>query len=793
MPPTTRTLRAPRRLPAGLACALALLAALACSRGRSAPEPAEGHYQRLELSRASAAPATPEREVLRVDGAGDASRWNADAPHWAVEPLGEGEGRALRLFGGERHELRLQGPFEGDDANLLEVDVVAHRDLTLRAALLRDGAVALPASDFAFVRVGEARRCSLDLRDPKRRAGHFDELVLYANAHGEGPDLDWSFVAARLVERPAASWLPRVGTPGLDEDDAGLVEIEGDARRGIGLAAGHPLAARARVPARGKLAFAYGWPRHMGARGGTATLAVTVDAGQGSTPVERFELGSGFERAPRWREASIPLERWAGREVTIAFSLEAPGDPEAACGLAEACVVAPGKAATVLLVTSDTHRGDHLGSAGRGVVIETPVLDALASEGVVFRDCFASSDVTIPSHVALMTGLHPRDTGVIDNQTPLAERAVTLAERFREAGYATWAVVSARHLEPSWSGLGQGFDRVAWPSEREAEGSEALARLEGWLPASDGRPLFVWMHLFDAHRPYEPPERYERRYYPADRDPLDPSLPDPDFLVPPWLPGLRDPEWCSAEYRGEVSYVDELVGRALALPRVRDAVVAFTADHGECLGQHGIYWNHVSLYPDTVHVPLIVRGRSVPAGVRVEAPVRQWDVGRTLLDLAGLIEAPFPGSDLLALARGAPSATEPRFAISQFGHAASINTGRWHLLLHLRRYPKNAEHPEWGEFEAHAVELYDLEADRACEHDLVSERFELAARLRAELVEWLLAAPEADLAGQAVDSEGARELLGQLGYATGEGARRTSRLFDADCSCEHCEPFAASR
>jgi arylsulfatase A-like enzyme len=116
----------------------------------------------------------------------------------------------------------------------------------------------------------------------------------------------------------------------------------------------------------------------------------------------------------------------------------------------------------VLLVTSDTHRGELLGTTAGGLV-RTPALDALAARGVVFLDAMSTSNATNPSHAALMTGLHPRDTRVVTNRDPLARRAVTLAERFAAAGYRTAATYSAFHLDDATSGLGQGFDRYEGP------------------------------------------------------------------------------------------------------------------------------------------------------------------------------------------------------------------------------------------------------------------------------------------------------------------------------------------
>ena len=117
----------------------------------------------------------------------------------------------------------------------------------------------------------------------------------------------------------------------------------------------------------------------------------------------------------------------------------------------------------MLLITSDTHRGDHLGSTGGPTLVRTPNLDKLAARGVLFENCVSQTNVTTPSHVTLMTGVHPKDSHVIDNRTVLIDEAETLAEAFSVAGYRTFAVTSVEHLRPRGSGLGQGFDRFDSP------------------------------------------------------------------------------------------------------------------------------------------------------------------------------------------------------------------------------------------------------------------------------------------------------------------------------------------
>ena len=275
-------------------------------------------------------------------------------------------------------------------------------------------------------------------------------------------------------------------------------------------------------------------------------------------------------------------------------------------------------------------------------------MDALAEEGLVFEDCFSSTNTTNPSHVALMTGTSPRDTGINVNNSVLSDEAPTLAEAFHEAGFATYSSVSIKHLSPKTSGLGQGFDRAAAPSKRDSEAEQTIGKLTTWMKQSEELSVFVWLHLFDAHTPYEPEESFITAYYEDPERAFDPrgefvdEVPEAviETLYPD--PALKDIQFPSTQYKAEISYLDQELSRLLDLSVMRNAIVAFTADHGESLGAHGIYFSHDGLYPDSIHVPMIIRYPGGPKGARSSIPIEQIDLGRTLLDLAGLVGTEFP-------------------------------------------------------------------------------------------------------------------------------------------------------
>ncbi|MBI4616854.1 MAG: sulfatase-like hydrolase/transferase [Planctomycetes bacterium] len=287
----------------------------------------------------------------------------------------------------------------------------------------------------------------------------------------------------------------------------------------------------------------------------------------------------------------------------------------------------------VLLVTVDTLRADRLGCYGYGAAA-TPVLDGLAREGVLFERCYAQAPVTRPSHATILTGLAPYAHGVRDNLfLALAPGVPTLAEVLSGEGYRTGAVVSAEPLV-SASGLSRGFDDydddLPAPAEgvrshfRERRAVETTDRALAWLARAGEGPFFLWVHYFDPHADYDPPEPFRSGH----------------------------------PYDGEVAYVDRELGRLLA--RIEEtgaaerAIVVFTADHGEGLGEHGEATHAYFVHDSTLRVPLVIRapGR-LPAGQRVEPPVGLVDLFSTILALAGVEERPdVEGRSLVPLARG---------------------------------------------------------------------------------------------------------------------------------------------
>lgn len=399
----------------------------------------------------------------------------------------------------------------------------------------------------------------------------------------------------------------------------------------------------------------------------------------------------------------------------------------------------------VLLVTLDTTRADHLSPYGNQR-IDTPVFERLAREGVLFEQCITPTAYTLPSHASIMTGSYPMTHGVrLNGNNALSPAAATLAETFAEHGYMTGAFIGAFVLDGRW-GLAQGFARYDDHFSLEDFAQVDLASVQRpanevvdaslkWLDEVKDKPFFSWVHLYDPHTPYEPPEYLRQRY------------------VARGLEGLYD---------GEIAFVDEQVGRLLRWLDERSltdrTIVVVVGDHGEGLGSHGEMTHGYFIYDYAVRVPLIVRlPVEAAAGRRVAAQVRTIDILPTLLELAGVPGvAGVDGQSLLPLCSGGREDDRDAYAESmapnlQYGWAAlySFRAGRYKYI------------------DAPKPELYDLRADPGELRNLFSEqpaRAEALAAALSRLRETPAGAPAAEPAN--IDQETLMRLA-SLGYIGG--------------------------
>jgi arylsulfatase A-like enzyme/Flp pilus assembly protein TadD len=418
-----------------------------------------------------------------------------------------------------------------------------------------------------------------------------------------------------------------------------------------------------------------------------------------------------------------------------------------ACGRAPA---PPAPAPHVVIVTVDTLRADRLGCYGRRDVA-TPRLDRIAAEGALAVEASAHVPLTRPSHVSIFTGLLPTEHGIRDNVSPaLVPRVPLLAEIFRQGGFATGAFVSSVVLD-SQSGLDRGFDVYADRFEGasgdaqflntvQKRGEDTIAEAVAWLRGQSGRRVFLWLHLYEPHDPYEPPEPYVSRY-------------------------------AGRPYDGEVAWTDELFGRfddALASAGLRDdTALVVTSDHGEGLGEHDESLHGFFVYQTTLRVPFLVRGPGIRPGLRLERTVRLVDVFPSVLDLAGLAPPPgvtLSGRSLAAALRGAPEGEE---AVTYAETLVPLLHFGWSDLRVIRE-------GRWKYVQAPRPELYDLREDPDERRDLASERASQVETMRAALVKELVRERRSRPEGHAVASDELIEKLGALGYIGAGGPADTA-------------------
>jgi arylsulfatase A-like enzyme/Tfp pilus assembly protein PilF len=399
----------------------------------------------------------------------------------------------------------------------------------------------------------------------------------------------------------------------------------------------------------------------------------------------------------------------------------------------------------LLVITIDTVRADHIGAYGAARA-ETPTLDRLAGEGVRFEVAKAAAPLTLPSHATLFTGLLPPHHGLRNNGAGrLPDRIATLATRLQQAGYRTAAFVGAFVLDRRF-GLGRGFElyddeierNESDPSRLEAERRAAIVvdRASRWLdalPREDARPFFAWVHLYDAHAPYEPPEPYATRHR-------------------------------GALYDGEIAYVDEQIGRLLSGVerggRTNRTLIVVTSDHGEALGEHGELTHGVFVYESSLRVPLILNAPRVLPARTVRTPVGLADVAPTI---AALLDQPFPeqprldGRDLASVLQdGGEPEEQDLYAESEYPRAFG-----WSGLAALARGSLKY-------IDAPSPELYDLASD-AGETTNIGVSDARAARLKQRLdaiVRGGARAEQPDILGP--DD---REQLATLGYVAAGRAR----------------------
>ena len=415
----------------------------------------------------------------------------------------------------------------------------------------------------------------------------------------------------------------------------------------------------------------------------------------------------------------------------------------------------------IILITLDTTRADRMGFLGskRGL---TPNLDAMARDGVAFERAYAHVPITTASHTTILTGTYPQFNRVNDFGVPLAHALPYLPDLLHAHGYHTGAFVGSLILDPldgTAPGFDRGFDIYDAGFHLRRHGADRYKTVErragdvvnhalAWLSQLQNGPFFLWVHLYDAHDPYDPPEPFKSRF-------------------------------ASAPYDGEIAYADSAVGKLIGEIRKHglydETLIAVMADHGESLGAHGENTHGVFLYDETLHVPLLIKlPASKSAGRHVEARVRLVDVAPTILQEAGVpVPKEIQGEPLSPLMKPATASSEeerPAYAETDYPHRAfgwsslrALRTGKY---LYIR-----APQRELYNQSADPGETNNLAADAKAVADTISAQLDaFRAKTSQTLIE--LAKPDADQ----------MQKLQALGYVASDSAssKDDTKLAGAD-------------
>ncbi len=419
----------------------------------------------------------------------------------------------------------------------------------------------------------------------------------------------------------------------------------------------------------------------------------------------------------------------------------------------------------IIVITLDTTRADRMGFLGSTREL-TPNLDGLAKESVVFSRAYAHVPLTTPSHANIFTGTYPQFNHLKYMGEPLAADLPYLPDILKHRGYKTAAFVGSMIIDPKnpvATGFGRGFDTYDAPFHNRVKGEDRYRSVERraeavvdstlkWVSTHRQGPFFIWVHCYDAHAPYDPPQPYKARY-------------------------------ASQPYDGEIAYTDSEMGKLFAglraLGLYDGAIIAVMADHGEALGEHGEHHHGIFLYDETIHVPLLFK---LPgqrwAGKRVDGRVRLVDVSPTILEESGVpVPSAMQGESLLGLmklASGSGSAAgvnadRPAYAESDYAHRAF----GWSALRSWRK-------GKYLYVDAPERELYDQTTDPGTIHNLAPNAQAVADTMQSQADDFHLKTARAESASSGLTPEQSESLraLGYVGTDTSAAAAGADRGAD---------------
>ena len=428
----------------------------------------------------------------------------------------------------------------------------------------------------------------------------------------------------------------------------------------------------------------------------------------------------------------------------------------------------------VVLIVIDTLRSDHLSCYG--YFRETsPTLDRLAKEGVLFEDSYASGIATGPGFTSIVTGLYPVSHKYyitpynVPNAYQLDDDIPVIAEIMWDNGYVTAAVDNLINFRSHMKHFVRGYEYYMNPTKtsrwvhHHVIASEVNKKVLPWIRQHSYERFFLFIHYWDPHTPYNQPEGYRKvfKHKRGDYSDLKVMRASAGYdYVPGW--GRVDEIVEGDEnksidlYDGEILYVDNAVAEVVETLKdegiLDETLIIVTSDHGEQLGQHGI-WGHAGLHESVIRVPLIIRyPKKLPKGVRVKGYVQQADIVPTILSLAGIkTDYKFDGVNLLDVIARRMSRD---FAICETWGERCIVKGEWKLIIHyepeLKVIHEVFPEPHWPhprpiktimervKIEGNVgYELYNIKDDPMETINLVDERRDVLEELKSIIEEWV--------------------------------------------------------
>lgn len=402
----------------------------------------------------------------------------------------------------------------------------------------------------------------------------------------------------------------------------------------------------------------------------------------------------------------------------------------------------------VIMISLDTMRADRLGCYGY-TLPTSPYIDRIAAEGVLFENAFAADIPTEVAHTDIFTGKVGLRTGVVahgSNMSFLPKSVDWLPTLLKKADILTGAVDNMYQLQ-EWFARGYRYYINSSGNRRWIDGRTVTDLAKPWIHSHKDDDFFLFLHYWDPHTPYLPPEQYIPYFYPSSKDPYAPSNigmdPAYNHVAYPFfkhhhyeqLGPVTDPNYINALYDAEVRYLDDLLKELdafLSDEGIRDdTLLILFGDHGESFTEHSIYWDHCGLYEQSVHVPMIMRwpGR-IPSGRRVSGMVQQVDLMPTVLEAFQLnVPDQIDGKSLWPSLEGIMNGTHEEIYLSEcaWQAARAVRTEQYKFIRTV----------DSGPFVRPPKELYDLEVDPAEEHNLIEIQPEIANELEMMLDNWI--------------------------------------------------------